>query len=174
MKLVRWMRFTWELSKLPPLDTRLSDHYQVRPAEREEEKIVSDVIFRAFSLDSAWSGALKNFRDRLQSQLEQTFARANAPAVVICHGPRIIAASALTTEASADNHLLSGPCVLMEYRNRSLGTALLYHSLKQLHSAGLDRVHGITKENVIAGKFIYPRFGSVSTAYEFESAVAGM
>jgi predicted N-acetyltransferase YhbS len=57
------------------------------------------------------------------------------PALVICHGQRIIGASALSTEMDAENHLLSGPCVLMEYRNRGLGTALLYYSLKQLRTA---------------------------------------
>ncbi len=174
MKMVRWRRFTWELSKLPPLDTRIPDHYQIRTADREDEKLVSGVIFSAFSLDSAWSGALKSFQERLETQIEQTFTRGNSPAVVIYHGPRIIAASALAADSSADNHLLSGPCVLMEYRNRGLGTALLYHSLKQLQSTGLERAHGITKENVVAGKFIYPRFGSQNVAYDFEPAAAGM
>ena len=173
MKLVRWRRFTWELSKLPPLDTRIPDYYQIRAADREDEKAVSRVIFSAFSLDSAWSGALKSFRETLETQIAQAFLRASAAAVVIYHGPRIIAASALTTDPSADNHLLSGPCVLMEYRNRGLGTALLYHSLKQLQSAGLERAHGITKENVVAGKFIYPRFGSANVAYDFAPAAAG-
>jgi predicted N-acetyltransferase YhbS len=174
MKLLRWTRFTWDLSKLPPLDRTLPEYYYIRTAHRDDEKSVSNVIFSAFSLDSAWSDALQIFRERLQMQIEQIFERAHLSGVVISHGQRIIAASVLTTEPSADNHLLSGPCVLMEYRNRGLGTALLYHSLKQLQAAGLERVHGVTKENVVPSKFVYPRFGSISTPYDFEPALAGI
>ena len=43
MKLVRWRRFTWELSKLPALEKPLPDHYHVRSALRDEEKVVANV-----------------------------------------------------------------------------------------------------------------------------------
>ena len=46
------------------------------------------------------------------------------PALVITHGQRIIAASAICTDADAESNLISGPCVLVEYCNRGLGTAL--------------------------------------------------
>jgi predicted N-acetyltransferase YhbS len=173
MKLVRWRRFTWELNKLPALENPLPEHYHVRPAQREEEKAVAHVIITAFSLDSNWSDSVKIFRDRLEADVETAFAREGVPAVVICHGQRIIGASALTTEMEAENHLLSGPSVLMEYHNRGLGTSLLYFSLKQLQSAGLSRVHGVNKENVVSCKFIYPKFGSTSSEYDFEPALAG-
>lgn len=171
MKLVRWRRFTWDLSKLPQLETPLLGCYNIRPAERAEEKTVAHVIFSAFSLDSAWSDALKDFRVPLQTQIEASFLREEVAALVICHGQRIIAASALNPAPDSDNHLLSGPCVLMEYRNRGLGTALLHHSLRQLQSAGLPRAHGITKENVAASKFIYPKFNSTSTECSIEPAL---
>ena len=172
MKLVRWRRFTWDLTKLPPLDNRLPDHYHLRAASKEEEKTVHRVIFGAFSLDASWSDALKSFHHRLEAQLEAAFAKENVPALVLCHGQRIIAASALTALPEADWHLLSGPCVLMEYRNRGLGSVLLHYSLKQLQNSGLDRACGISKDNVVAGKFIYPKFGATSEAYEFEPALA--
>lgn len=172
MKLVRWRRFIWELSKLPAFENPLPDYYTVRGAERDDERAVANVIFSAFSLDSAWSDALKDFRQRLQLQIITAFAREDVPAVVICHGQRIISASALSTDPEAESHLLSGPCVLMEYRNRGLGTALLYFSLKQLQNSGLQRAHGITKENSAACKFIYPKFGSTSAPCEFEPALA--
>jgi predicted N-acetyltransferase YhbS len=168
MKLVRWRRFTWELAKLPPVDARFPEHYHLRAATREEEKAVHRVVFSAFSLDSSWSDALHTFRESLEAQIEAAFAHEPVPGLVVCHGQRIIAASALTTAAEAENHLLSGPCVLMEYRNRGLGTALLQYSLKQLHNNGLDRACAISKENVVASKFIYRKFGSVSEPYNFE------
>jgi Acetyltransferase (GNAT) family len=173
MKLVRWMRFTWELKKLPPLTTPLAECYSIRAAERGEQKSVSGVILSAFAQDSAWSDALKDFKLPLQNQIDALFTQDEVPALVICHGPRIIGASAMLLSEQSENHLISGPCVLMEYRNRGLGTALLYHSLTHLALAGLPRAHGITKDNVVAGKFIYPKFGSSGLECEFEPAQAG-
>jgi predicted N-acetyltransferase YhbS len=171
MKLVRWKRFTWDLSKLPPLGAALPTFYQVRGATRDEHKIVRDVIVRAFSLDTDWSDIFARFQEKLEDQLEHAFRHEQVPAVVIAHGPRIIAASGLCTEAGAESHLLSGPCVLMEYRSRGIGSALLHHSLKQLQAAGLPRACGICKDTAPTAKFVYPKFGSTSEVTEFEPAV---
>ena len=172
MKLVRWKRFTWQLPKLPPLEQTLPAHFVVRPATREEAKSVVHVIMTSFSLDSAWSDSLNLFRDRLEMQLDLAFHRESTPALVITHGPRIIAASALNTEIEAESHLVSGPCVLSEYCNRGLGTSLLHASLRQLREAGLTRASGITKENTPACKFVYRKFGAESASYEYSPALA--
>src|SRR4051794_8152626 len=108
MKLVRWRRFTWDLSKLPTQRAQLPDHYSLREVSREELKAVRNVIFSAFSLDASWSDAFVIFRDNLDQQLELTFAREGIPALAITHGQRIIAASALNTDVDAESHLLSG------------------------------------------------------------------
>ena len=167
MKLVRWKRFTWELTKLPPLDHPLPDPYVLRPAGRDEAKPVTHVIFTALTLDAAWCDTLQLFRDRLAAQIEQAFARETSPALVIVHGPRIIAASVVSTEAGSASHLASGPCVLGEYCNRGLGTALLHQTLELLRSSGLEQATGVTKDNVAACKFVYPKFGSTSVAFDF-------
>ncbi len=172
MKLVRWKRFTWDLAKLPPLAHPLPDQYVVRPAARDEAKSVIHVVFTALTLDSAWCDTLKLFRDRLTAQLEQAFVRETAPAMVIMNGPRIVAASVVSTEAGADSHLVSGPCVLGEYCNRGLGTALLHHTLEFLRSTGLEQARGVTKDNVPACKFVYPKFGSTSEPYDFAGQMA--
>ncbi len=172
MKLVRWKRFTWELANLPPLEIPLPPPYVVRAAARDESKAVSNVIFTALTLDSAWCDTLNLFRDRLAIQLGQGFARETTPALVIVHGSRIIAASVITTETEADSHLVSGPCVLGEYCNRGLGTALLHQTLALLQSAGLARASAVTKDNVPACKFVYPKFGSTAAAYDFASQLA--
>ncbi len=171
MKLVRWKRFTWDLTKLPPLENPLPDQYVVRTAVRDEAKLVSHVVFTALALDSAWCDTLELFRDRLATQIDQAFAREPAPAIVIMHGPRIIATSVVSTEPEADSHLISGPCVLVEYGNRGLGTALLHHTLALLQSCGLGRATAVTKENVPACKFVYTKFGSTSTACDFALAM---
>ena len=75
----------------------------------------------------------------------------------------MIGASILIPDAAAGNHLTPGPCVLMEYRNRGLGTTLLEESLRQLRAAGLSRAAGLTKNNAPAAKFLYPKFDGVVT-----------
>ncbi len=172
MKLVRWKRFIWQLPKLPPLDQTLPAHFIIRPATREEAKAVGHVVLTAFSLDSTWSDTLNLFRERLEMQLDLAFNRESVPALVLTHGPRIIAASALNTEIDADSHLISGPCVLSEYCNRGLGTALLHASLRQLREAGLTRAAAITKENTTSCKFVYRKFGAESASCEYSPALA--
>ena len=168
MKLVRWKRFTWDLTKLPPLENPLPAQFVFRDAAREEARLVHNVIMTSFALDSAWSDAMNLFRDRLEMQMDLAFQRESVPASVITHGARIIAASVISTEIDGDSNLVSGPCVLSEYCSRGLGTALLHQSLQQLRKAGLDRAAGITKENVTACKFVYPKFGSTSAAHDYE------
>lgn len=173
MKIVRWRRFTWDLTKLPNLESRLPAYFNFREATREEAKVVRTMIMTSLSLDSAWSDALKVFRERLENQIDSVFQRGSVPAIVVTHGVRIIAASALSPEVEAESHLISGPCVLSEYCNRGLGTTLLHHSLRHLRTTGLDRAMGITKENVPACKFVYPKFGSVNAPYDYEPLAVG-
>ena len=172
MKLVRWKRFTWNLAALPPLAHPLPDPYIVRPAARDEARLVSHVVFTALTLDSAWCDTLQLFRDRLAALIDQAFAREAAPALVIMHGPRIIAASVISTEPDAETHLISGPCVLVEYGNRGLGTALLHHTLGLLQSSSLTHASAVTKDNSPACKFVYPKFGSASTDCDFAQPMA--
>ena len=173
MKLVRWKRFIWDLTKLPPLDPKLPSHFGFREAARDEAKAVHAMILTSLTLDSTWSDVLNLCRERLEMQIELGFQRESSPAVVVTHGTRIIAASVLSTEIDGESHLVSGPCVLSEYCNRGIGTALLHHSLEHLSKAGLERAVGITKDNVATCKFIYPKFGSTSSAYEYETQLIG-
>lgn len=168
MKLVRWKRFTWDLTKLPTPAPALAERYNIRPSFADDRAGVSNIILSAFTLDSAWGDTFATVKDWLQAQIDAAFERETAAAVVVTHGQRIIAASAINTDPDADTNLLSGPCVSMEYRNRGLGTALLYHTLAHLREAGLTQVHGITKWNVAAAKFVYPKFGSAEADHEFE------
>ena len=166
MKSVRWTRFTWDLATLPPLVAALDRRYVIRSATREEESVVGALIHRAFSIDSEWSDQYLFFRDRLQLQLHQAFEREAVPAVVILHGIRIVAASALSCGFGIESNLLSGPCVLPEYCNRGLGSALLHESLVQLAHAGLVEAHAVSKENTLASRFVYSKFGSTRAECE--------
>lgn len=172
MKLVRWKRFTWDLNKLPALDTHLPSAFNIRAASREEEQAVHGVIFTAFGLDTAWGDSIRLVRDFIETQLAASFAQRAVPCLVITHGTRIIAASALNVNEDAVSHLISGPCVLSEYRSRGIGTALLHESLEHLKAAGLQKACGISREAVPACRFIYPKFNSVCTDFDYDDLLA--
>ena len=172
MKLVRWTRFTWNLANLPTPAPPLAERYSLRPAHREDFETVKHVILHAFTLDSTWCDSFGLVREWLGLQIDLAFERESTPALVIQHGQRIIGASALTTDVDAETHLISGPCVFMEYHNRGFGSALLYYSLKHLKNSGLESVNGVTKDNVTVAKFLYPKFGASGVPHEFASGLA--
>ena len=82
------------------------------------------------------------------------------------HGTRIIGASLLDPDPEAESNLVTGPCILNEYRSRGIGTALLYLSLRALRDAGLSEARALTKGNVPAAKFVYTKFESVNEPVE--------
>ena len=172
MKLVRWTRFTWDLAKLPGEGRVLEPHYHIRPVARSEERNVRAVISSSFALDMNWSDTLKTMQGWIESRLDEVFEHKIIPCLVVTHGNRVIGASLLDPSREADCHLISGPCVLNEYRNRGIGTELLFQSLNALREAGFETAHAVTKSNVPVAKFVYTKFDSVSEPWEFEPLVA--
>jgi GNAT superfamily N-acetyltransferase len=172
MKLVRWTRFTWNLKKLPETAFDIGAHYCIRPFNADEETGVRKIIHSSFALDPSWNDALNGMRPLFQAALDGLFEKKTPLCLALTHGSRVIGASLMTTLPSADNHLVSGPCVSAEYRNRGLGTALLYHSLRALRDAGLDKACGITKQNLAAARFVYTKFNSTSEPCEFSLGLA--
>ena len=168
MKLVRWTQFTWDLAKLPATEITLEPHFAIRPATHEEHEAVHKVIISAFALDMDWSDTLKLLKGRLEEGIDKIFLqKQQIDCLVITHGSRVIGASALDTNPDAEFHLLSGPSILSEYRNRGLGSKLLYRSLEALKNAGLTRARGVVKSNVLAAKYVYPKFNAESEPSEF-------
>jgi hypothetical protein len=174
MRLVRWKRFTWDLAQLPNNEPKIASHFSIRVAAREEERTVRTVISTAFGLDTAWGDAFKHVQSFIEAQLATNFLHRTVPCVVITHGVRIIAASALNTAEDAPSNLVSGPCVLMEYRSRGLGTALLHASLAHLKSGGLAHASGICKDAVTASKYVYPKFGSKTAEFDYSALLSSL
>ena len=173
MKLVRWTRFTWDLTKLADVRMEPDLPYRIRAAVKDEKAAVRDVITGAFSLDMDWNDMMAMLRERFDEAVDEAFSGREIRCLVLTNGSRLIGASALDTGVGAENHLLSGPCVLNEYRNRGFGSVLLYHSLLKLRDAGVMNAHGITRQNVPAAKFLYPKFNSVSGPYNAEPQLVG-
>jgi hypothetical protein len=160
------------LSRLPAEGRILEAHYHIRPVARDEEKTVRAVIGSSFALDMNWCDTLKTMKEWLDSRLDDVFAHKVAPCLVVTHGARIIGASPLDPDRESECHLIAGPCILNEYRNRGIGTELLYQSLLAMREAGFEKVRGVTKANVSVAKFVYTKFGSVGEPYEFEPTLA--
>jgi predicted N-acetyltransferase YhbS len=173
MKLVRWTRFTWDLEKLPPVDLSLDSHYRIRPILREEEKLIRDVVISAFSLDMDWADTLKTMQEGFEADMAEVFTRKESFGLVVTHGSRIIGASVLDIAKDSENHLVTGPSVLVEYRNRGLGSALLYQSLQFLHDHEVEFARGLTKNHAPAAKFLYPKFASTAEEYQPEDQLVG-
>ncbi len=172
MKLLNWVRFTWDLAKLPPIVSELPEHYQIAPATKEDENELRKVFSSSFVLDPIWNPAMQEVMPTIQSWLNHAFVSEKSMCLALRHGSRIIGASVLSLDPEADNHLAPGPCILMEYRNRDFGTRLLESSLKSLREAGVLSATGIAREDAPVARFLYTKFGGVSAPAEFMPLLA--
>ena len=163
MKLVNWVRFSWDLTKLPPLDCELPEHYEIAPTSRDDEGELRQVISRSIVLDATWNPAMQEVMQTIDAWLDEAFASPTSIFLALRHGLRIIGASILSPDPSGETHFTPGPCVLVEYRNRGFGTGLLEHSLQALREAGVAEAVAVSKENAPVAKFLYPKFNGVPT-----------
>ncbi|MEO8439329.1 MAG: GNAT family N-acetyltransferase [Spartobacteria bacterium] len=162
MKLVKWVRFSWDLSRLPMPAAALPPHYSFGAAARADERELRNVIRRSFTNDTAWGDALHDINGMLDRWLERAFEPERAGiCLTLRHGLRIIGASIVLPDPTAAEQLAPGPCIQLEYRNRGLGTALLAESLGQLRAAGLTHATALTKSNAPVARFLYPKFNGV-------------
>jgi hypothetical protein len=173
MKLVRWVRFNWELNKLPSFEPALPEHYQIALATAADEKDLRTVITRSFALDSDWSDAMHEVSGMLEGWFEIAF-RPEAKSVFLAlrHGVRTIGAAIVIPDAEAEYQLAPGPCILSEYRNRAFGSALLAQSLRELQNAGLTHARTIARENTPAAKFLFSKFESTVTPSDVAPLIA--
>lgn len=163
--IIPWLRFEW---KLDESGSELPAHppFVARYAARDEEAAVQKVVLSAYSMDSTWGNTTRQLENYLRTSVERSFSKDSPACIVLQHGTRVIAASAFMTEADADNHLLTGPCVLHEYRSRGLGSVLLQITLFALREAGLSGAYGLTRDHTAASRFLYPKFGGRPEVWE--------
>ena len=161
MNTVNWVRFSWDLSNFAPVCPPLPPSFAIRRAVQEDRETVGTLVMSSFTLDSDWNPFFREVRPLIESALADVFDEKREPfCLVVTHGARIIGASGLTSEPDAQNHLLTGPCIALEYHNRGLASALLAQSLIALRDAGLATAWGLTKLGSTGAQFIYPKFGS--------------
>ncbi len=163
-----WRVFRWDLAGLPADVEPTLDPFTFRLAEPEEEMVVSRTVLTAFSQDLGWTEDSRVYLEGLEEKCETAFSSEPPLCVVVQHGTRIIGASVLSATPDAVNHLLTGPCILHEYRSRGIGSVLLHASLKLLRDAGLSEALGLTPTVSPAAKYVYPKFGGVAEALRSE------
>lgn len=163
-----WLRFTWQTDKTgsAPAGSDL-----IRPAAREEADEVLRVLLLSLAMDSGWNDSFAMVERRLKSEVARIFNEEDPLCLVIPKGTRLIAASLLDPSPEVANHLVSGPSVLMEYRNRGIGSRLLHASLEALGGRGITVASAITRAKTVASRHVYPKFGGVSVSFAFDKFV---
>jgi GNAT superfamily N-acetyltransferase len=163
MSLLNWVRFNWDLTTLPKTPEELPAHYQIAPAAKDDEMGVRKVFSSSFLLDPVWNSAIGEVMQKIQAELDRVFA-GEGTCLALRHGSRIIGAAVVWNDPAREDQLSPGPCILMEYRNRSFGVRLLERSLFWLRDAGLKRAGAVALDYAPAARFLYPRFGGTAVA----------
>ncbi len=159
---IQWLRFEWPPDQIPPLaPPALSGSYAIAALQPEETGGVEDFLARSILADSEWNSCATTLQHYIRNSVAAALELPIPLGLLLRHGGRIIGLSILDPAPDSPNHLVSGPCVLSEYRNRGFGTLLLSQSLGALIELGFPKVVGFTLASSTAGKFVYPKFGGV-------------
>ena len=162
-----WICFEWELSSLD-LPVPSTAPLVIRAAQPGEKEIVLKVLLSAFSMDSSWGDISRRLQEGIGCFVDRAFEKGAPSCIVALHGQRIIGASLLDANTEATNHLLSGPMILHEYRNRGLGSGMLATSLTFLKDKGVSKALGVTRGNSISARFIYTKFSSTQSPFTLD------
>lgn len=162
-KPVQLARFRWKLAGVSKLPLTLPKPYILREAGDQELEDALRVIQASYNLDPEWSGCGKHINDVILPAVRRAFAH-GSNCLFALHGNRVIAASVFDPEAPDGVHLLTGPCVLMEYRNRGIGGAMLGATLEALRARGLAEAVGRTRPGTPSAKFLCSKFGGEAVA----------
>lgn len=163
MNITRWVSFTWDLEKMELPEPAAPRHYRIELVGAEDEETLRAVIAKSLALDPSWNPTLHEVRAIVTNAIARARGSESTLHLVLRHGARIIGGTLLAPDPNAPEQLVPGPCVLMEYRNRGLGTLLLDAALRQLRDRGVNRVCAITREGSPVARFVYPKFGGTSS-----------
>lgn len=153
------IRFAWQTSGI---GSPSGSGDLIRPALREEGEEVLRMLLLAFSMDSDWNDGYSRVEAHFRESVVRLFNAEEPLCLVIPKGNRLVAASLLDPVPEADSHLVSGPAVLMEYRNRGIGTRLLHASLEALRERGVSKATGLTRRKSVGARHVYQKFGGVA------------
>jgi len=157
------IRFRWDLASLKPGEVAMPGPYTLRQAGEQEMDDALLVVQASYNLDPEWSGCAKHIDEVVLPGVRRVFQK-EATCLFLQHGNRIIAASVYDPEPEDGIHLISGPCVFIEYRNRGIGGALLHATLEALRARGITEAVGQVRPGTPSAKFLCTKFGGQQTA----------
>ncbi len=168
-----WNHFHWNITALPAALPLLKEPFSVRRARPEEKEAVRAVALYALKMNTDWHDATEVAADAIERGVDLAFSPDAEPTCfVIAHGARVVGISIVDLNPEAVQQIITGPWVMMEYRNRGFGTALLHASLEELAHRGITQAHGITRKNSVAARFVYPKFGGMMSDDAVPVAIA--
>ena len=145
---------------MPTTEPKLNGSLEIRKAASDERLEVFAVVERAYLAELAWgllsTERIKELKDVILKGMEGK----DLEVLVIEDGRRIVGASVILPDAGSPRQLVSGVCMLEEYRCRGSATGLLWRSLKLLAEKELVTASVVTRSNLPACKFLYPKFDS--------------
>lgn len=158
-KPVQLAEFRWNLTSLSNPVAEIPKPFTLRTAGEQEAEDALRVLEASYDLDPEWSGCDKYVEQTVITGAKRAFA-GEGECLFVLHGNRVIAASVYNPEpGEGDVHLVSGPCVLIEYRSRGIGGSLLGATLEALRARGLSEAIGRTRPNGPSAKFLCSKFG---------------
>jgi hypothetical protein len=157
------VRYRWKLAELTAGEAAMPAPYTLRPAGEQEVDDALRVIQSSYNLDPEWSGCAKYIDEDVLPGVRKVFP-GETTCLFVLHGNRVIGASAYNPEPQNGVHLVSGPCVFMEYRNRGLGGALLHATLEALRAHGVTEAIGQVRPGTPSAKFLCSKFGGQQIA----------
>src|SRR5207237_10771228 len=146
MNIMTWASFCWDLAKADLPGIVDQKHYRLRIVGAEDYEETRKMIGRSFALDPNWNSALHEVNAIVENAISRSLSLATTACLAWRHGSRIIAGTFLAVDPNASEQLIPGPCVLMEYRNRGLGTLLLAAAMQHLRGAGLRGACQLTRQ----------------------------
>jgi len=154
------VKFIWDLKQLPAAAPKMSRPLNLRPAVPGEEEMIWTTLERSLMSDPSWTMGLKSRLEELRLIVNKGFAEKQVEVLALEDGNRFIGVSGLIADPVQQRHLITGVHILNEYRCRGAGTTLLHASLKNLKDKGLTEASVVTRANIAASRFLYPKFGS--------------
>ena len=159
-------RFSWNLKELPQSAAEIPAPFTLRAAGEQEKDEAISLVQASYNLDPEWSGCATHIGTTILPGSIKAMAK-EPNCLFVQHGNRVIAASIFEPEPEAGGvHLVSGPCVLIEYRSRGIGGALLGATLEALRERGVTEVFGQTRPKSPSAKYLYTKFGGKEVPVE--------
>ena len=152
------IRFRWNLADLKPGEVVMPNPYTLREAGEQEMEDALRVVQASYNLDPEWSGCAKHIDDVVLPGVRRVFEK-ESTCLFLLHGNRVIAASVYDPEPEDGIHLVSGPCVFIEYRSRGIGGAMLHATLEALRARGAAEAVGQVRPGTPSSKYLCTKFG---------------